>query len=139
MKGTVPFVRSDPRRALLLDLFRTAVAAVDGRRRVRAALAGSRDGAPVSAFAVGKAAGAMMLGAADALGARLMRGLVVAPDGAIPAELPGLAGMTCLEAGHPRPDARSLAAGRVPARVRGGDAAREPRSAARLRRRVRAA
>ena len=63
MKGTVPFVRSDPRRALLLDLFRTAVAAVDGRRRVRAALAGARDGAPVSAFAVGKAAAAMMLGA----------------------------------------------------------------------------
>ncbi len=111
MKGTVPFASADPRRALLLDLFRTAVAAVDGRRRVRAALAGSPDGAPVSAFAVGKAAASMMLGAADALGARLTRGLVVAPDGAIPAELPGLAGMSCLEAGHPRPDARSLAAG----------------------------
>ena len=111
MKGTIPFASADPRRALLLDLFRTAVAAVDGRRRVRAALAGSPDGAPVSAFAVGKAAASMMLGAADALGTRLTRGLVVAPDGAIPAELPGLAGMSCLEAGHPRPDARSLAAG----------------------------
>ncbi len=112
LKGCVPFYGADPRRALLLELFRTAVAAVDGRRRVRAALAGTRGDAPFSAFAVGKAAGAMMLGAADALGAGLVRGLVVAPDGAIPAELQGLAGMSCLEAGHPRPDARSLAAGR---------------------------
>lgn len=109
LKGCVPF--EDPRRALLLDLFRTAVAAVDGRRRVRAALAKSRDGAPVSAFAVGKAAASMMLGARDSLGTRLERGLVVAPDGAIPAELLRLEGMLCLEAGHPRPDARSLAAG----------------------------
>ena len=36
-------------------------------------------------------------------GSRLERGLVVAPDGAIPAELAGIAGMQCLEAGHPRP------------------------------------
>jgi hydroxypyruvate reductase len=102
---------SDPRRELLLDLFRAALGAVDGRRRVRAALAGSQDAEPVCAFAVGKAAPAMMLGAADALGTRLARGLVVAPDGAIPGELRGIAGVTCLEAGHPRPDARSLAAG----------------------------
>lgn len=116
MKGRVPFIpfaRPDPRRALLLDLFRTAVAAVDGRRRVRAALAGTKGGTPVSAFAVGKAAAAMMLGAADALGAQLVRGLVVAPDGAIPAALSGLAGVACLQAGHPRPDARSLAAGQA--------------------------
>ena len=92
-------------------MFRMAVAAVDGRRRVRAALAGSAEGAPVSAFAVGKAAASMMLGALDVLGARLARGLVVAQDGAIPAELYGVEGMRCLEAGHPRPDERSLAAG----------------------------
>lgn len=101
----------DPRRALLLDLFRIAVAAVDGRRRVRAALAGLKGGAPVTAFAVGKAAALMMLGARDALGTRLGRGLVVAPDGATPAELRRIEGIHCLEAGHPRPDARSLAAG----------------------------
>ena len=101
----------DPRRALLLDLFRIAVASVDGRRRVRAALAGSRDGGPVSAFAVGKAAASMMLGARDALGTRLERGLVVAPEDAVTAELRGQGGMRCLEGGHPRPDARSLAAG----------------------------
>jgi hydroxypyruvate reductase len=107
----VPFYGSDPRRALLLELFRLAVAAVEGRRRVRAALAGAKLAGPVSAFAVGKAAASMMLGARDALGSVLARGLVVVPEGAIPAELRDQAEMRCLEAGHPRPDARSLEAG----------------------------
>lgn len=101
----------DPRRALLLDLFRTALAAVDGRRRVRAALAGGGAGGPVRVVAVGKAAPAMMLGALDALGDRIACGLVVAPDGTIPGELGAHRVIECLEAGHPRPDARSLAAG----------------------------
>jgi hydroxypyruvate reductase len=107
----VPFYGSDPRRALLLDLFGKAVAAVDGRRRVRAALAGAHLPQPISAFAAGKAAASMMQGARDALGGSLARGLVVAPDGAIPATLRADAGLQCLESGHPRPDARSLAAG----------------------------
>jgi glycerate 2-kinase len=102
---------ADPRRALLLDLYRTGLAAVDGRRRTRAALAGRPPGGSVSAFAVGKAAASMALGAADALGPGLARGLVVAPDGSIPAQLQGRPGMRCLEAGHPRPDERSIAAG----------------------------
>lgn len=111
-KGDCPLLLlTDSRRSLLIDLFRAGLAAVDGRRRVRAALAGGQGTGPVSAFAVGKAAAAMMLGAADALGPRLERALVVAPDGAIPDELRAVAGVTCLEAGHPRPDARSLAAG----------------------------
>jgi len=102
---------ADPRRALLLDLFRTGLAAVDGRRRMRAALAGRGAAGTVSAFAAGKAAAAMMQGAIDALGPALSRGLVVAPDGAIPPELKGNTRVRCLEAGHPRPDERSLAAG----------------------------
>ena len=106
----VPF-DADPRRALLLDLFRAGLAAVDGRRRVRAALAGREGEGRVSAFAVGKAAASMMQGAADALGARLERGLVVAPDGDLPPSLADLPGMRVLQAGHPRPDERSLAAG----------------------------
>jgi glycerate 2-kinase len=101
----------DPRRELLLDMFRTGLAAVDGRRRVRAALAGRSRKGPVSAFAVGKAAASMMQGAVDALGDSLVRGLVVAPDGAIPPALSAQPGMQALEAGHPRPDRRSLAAG----------------------------
>jgi glycerate 2-kinase len=101
----------DPRRELLLDMFRTGLAAVDGRRRVRAALAGRSRKGPVSACAVGKAAASMMQGAVDALGDSLVRGLVVAPDGAIPPALSAQPGMQALEAGHPRPDRRSLAAG----------------------------
>ena len=80
---------------------------------MRAALATASAEGPVSAFAVGKAAAAMMQGAVDALGNQLVRGIVVAPDGAIPAELREHAGIECLEAGHPRPDDRSLAAGRA--------------------------
>jgi hydroxypyruvate reductase len=104
---------ADPRRSLLLDLFHAALAAVDGRRRMRAALAADQGPGAVTAFAVGKAAASMMLGAADALGPRLERGLVIAPDGAIPAELAAGPGMRCLAAGHPRPDERSLEAGRA--------------------------
>ncbi len=103
---------ADPRRELLLDLYRVALAAVDGRRRVRAALANFEIDGPVSALAIGKAAAAMMLGALDALGPRLGRGLVIAPDGDLPAELTGHPAMQCLTAGHPLPDERSLAAGR---------------------------
>ena len=108
---SVPFFAADPRRALLLELFGKAIAAVDGRRRVRAALTGARLPQPVSAFAAGKAAASMLLGARDALGSSLARGLVVAPDGAIPAELRADASLQHFESGHPRPDARSLAAG----------------------------
>jgi len=104
-------LESDPRRELLLELFRAALAAVDGRRRVRAALAGREGTGAVSAFAVGKAAASMMLGAADALGARLERGLAIVPDGDIPRVLETRAGVRVLQAGHPRPDERSIAAG----------------------------
>jgi len=102
---------ADPRRALLLDLFRTGLAAVDGRRRMRAAIARRPTGGPVCSFAAGKAAASMTLGVIDALGPALARGLVVAPEGSIPVELQGRPGLRCLEAGHPRPDERSLAAG----------------------------
>jgi glycerate 2-kinase len=105
--------QADPRRDLLLDLYRSALAAVDGRQRVRAALGAERGTDAVSALAVGKAAATMMLGALDALGARLHRGLVVVPAGCIPHELLGRAGIRCLESAHPMPDERSLTAGRA--------------------------
>ncbi len=103
----------DPRRAVLLQLFRAALAAVDGRRRVRAALAGLPVTAPVAAVAVGKAAASMMLGAIDALGPRLERGLVVAPDGVDTGALAMRPGLRCLAAGHPQPDERSIEAGQA--------------------------
>jgi hydroxypyruvate reductase len=103
----------DPRRALLVDLYRTGLAAVDGRRRMRAALAGRAPDGPLSVFAAGKAAASMALGVIDAVGPALARGLVVAPEDSIPAELQGRPGLRCLEGGHPRPDERSLAAGQA--------------------------
>lgn len=101
----------DPRRTLLLDLYRAALDAVDGRQRVRAALAADHDGRPVSVLAVGKAATAMMQGALEALGDRLARGLVVAPDDGSQCELLAYPHIACLTGGHPLPDARSLEAG----------------------------
>jgi hydroxypyruvate reductase len=102
---------ADARRQLLLDWLNAALAAVDGRRRMRAALANDAGRESVSLLAVGKAAPAMAQGAADALGTRLWRALIVAPDGAIPHALAKLPGFECHESGHPQPDERSLAAG----------------------------
>lgn len=99
-----------PRRSFLLALFEAALAAVNGRRRMREALAG---GSPddVWVLAVGKAAGAMTLGTLDALGPAVRRALVVSRAGHFDAGLRGRAGVRCMTAGHPLPDEGSLAAG----------------------------
>jgi hydroxypyruvate reductase len=102
---------SDQRRELLLHLYRAALSAVDGRRRVRAALAADQDERPVSILAVGKAAPAMTQGALDALGARVVRALVIAPDDGLADDLLALPHITCLAGDHPVPGERSLAAG----------------------------
>ncbi|MGB5132236.1 MAG: DUF4147 domain-containing protein, partial [Steroidobacteraceae bacterium] len=96
-----------------LQLYRGALSAVDGRRRVRAALASDLDDRPVSILAVGKAASAMAQGALDALGSRVQRGLVIAaPDGLDHAliELPQI---RCIAGDHPVPGENSLAAGKA--------------------------
>ena len=103
--------QEDPRRALLLDLYRIALSAVDGRRRMRAALAADEPAGPFSVLAIGKAAPAMVLGALDALGSRLVRGLVIAPEESFTEELLACPRIRCVAGGHPLPDARSLAAG----------------------------
>ncbi|WP_297527094.1 DUF4147 domain-containing protein [Thiohalobacter sp.] len=94
-------------RHRLLDLFQVGLAAVAGDRVTREALAGGR-ARPVHLLAVGKAAAAMAAGALQALEGRVERGLVVVPHG-YPAE--GLEALRVLTAGHPLPDADSLAAG----------------------------
>jgi hydroxypyruvate reductase len=95
----------DPRRNLL-HILESALAAVHGRVRVREHLEHERFDAPVCLIAVGKAACAMAQGAHDALGARIVTGLVVTKHGhAEPLPWP------VIEAGHPLPDAASLAAG----------------------------
>ncbi len=77
---------------------------------MRAVLAG-REGGPVHVLAVGKAASAMTLGAADALGPALARALVVSRSGHFDPELERHGAITCLAGGHPLPDMGSLAAG----------------------------
>jgi glycerate 2-kinase len=100
------------RRQLLLSVFQQALAAVNGRRCVRAALADvAAEELEWRVIAIGKAASAMTLGAFDALGARIARALVVTKVGHVDAELAALGNVRCLESAHPIPDARSLAAG----------------------------
>src|SRR2546430_14878161 len=53
----------------------------------------------------------MALGAHDALGSALERGLVITKDGHVQPELLALAGVEIHESAHPVPDERSLAAG----------------------------
>lgn len=108
--------RSDPRRRILLELFRAALASVDGRACVRDALASASAPqgaarAPVWVAAVGKAASAMVLGAHDALGASLERTLLITKDGHVDAQAYGVPNIEVLESAHPMPDERSLAAG----------------------------
>ena len=105
---------SDPRRSLLLDLYAAACTAVEGRRVVRAALgsqekrAASRDW---TLIAVGKAAGAMALGALDVLGPLVKRGLVISRPGHLDPDFKRWPSITCLAGDHPLPGAASLAAG----------------------------
>jgi glycerate 2-kinase len=105
----------DPRRLLLLELLKAGLAAVDGRRRTAQHLKSLiTDGAAAPRYhvaAVGKAAGAMALGAHDALGARILRTLIIAKEGHLEPAVNGLPDLECIESSHPLPDERSLAAG----------------------------
>jgi glycerate 2-kinase len=109
-----PALSSDPRRALLLDLYTAACNAVEGRRAVRAALAAPQrraGGRDWSLIAVGKAAGAMALGALDALGPLIKRGLVITRAGHVDPDLKRWSAIRCVIGDHPLPGPASLAAG----------------------------
>lgn len=97
-------------RRILLELFDTALRAVDGRACVERALRES-SAKPAAVFAIGKAASAMALGAHDALGKHIEEFFVVTKDGHVDSQLRRLPGVTILESAHPVPDERSLAAG----------------------------
>jgi hydroxypyruvate reductase len=98
-------------RRLLLELFDAALRAVDGRLAVERFLRESPVAGPVAIFAIGKAAGAMTLGAHAALSASVVETLVITKDGHGEPALEGRPATTVLETAHPVPDARSLAAG----------------------------
>jgi len=88
----------------------------NGRQCCRRFLSEYRPTGPVALVAIGKAAGSMAQGAADALAGQILRGLVITKPGGEP--LSGIAAdFPCLLAGHPVPDARSLQAGALPAEV----------------------
>lgn len=99
-------------RADLLEIYRHAVAAVNGRARVRAHLTGlGTGGGRVRLVAIGKAAGPMALGACDVLGAAVESALVVTKYGHAAPGFSAALPVEVIEAGHPLPDANSLRAG----------------------------
>lgn len=106
----MPHNRNEPRH-LLLDLFRQGLTAVDGRGVVRAWLKAYPPKPGYRLVALGKAAAAMAAGALDAAAPALGAGLVVTRHGFLDMPALGDRRVTAFEAGHPLPDARSLAAG----------------------------
>jgi hydroxypyruvate reductase len=97
-------------RALLRDLFRSAVAAASPEALMPESMPPPGDGRLV-VIAAGKAAAEMMR-VAQARSLSPLSGLVITRHGHLP---PGYApgpGVELVEAGHPTPDANSLAAGR---------------------------
>jgi hydroxypyruvate reductase len=98
-------------RADLRAIFASALRAVNGRQRTAAFLSAHPPTRPVFLVATGKAAASMASGAVDALGDRLRRALVVTKPGHSNTRLASDRRFTCLEAAHPVPDHRSLAAG----------------------------
>lgn len=95
----------DPRQALL-RICQSAIAAANGRQRVRTYLQKHPVAAPVYLISIGKAACAMAQGAHEILGSNIVDALVVTKQGHAEA-LP----WPVLEAGHPLPDEQSLVAG----------------------------
>ena len=84
---------------------------MDGRARMRAALAARTDLQGAWVLAAGKAACAMTLGVLDALGPRVEHALVITRQDCIDPELQEDPRATVIAGGHPLPDASSLAAG----------------------------
>jgi hydroxypyruvate reductase len=98
-------------RAALLEVYRQALAAVEGGRLVQEVLAAhplDPDG-EVRVAAVGKAAAAMARGAHAALGGRMSAALIITKYGYLDDALPPRT--TALESAHPLPDESSLRAG----------------------------
>ena len=91
--------------------YAAALKAVDGRQRVRLALEDRPLPGPAWLIAIGKAAGAMAMGAVDHLGSRCLGGLII--DKAPPADPRPFAalGIEWMTGGHPIPTGESLAAG----------------------------
>lgn len=101
----------DAHRRALLKIYRAALDAVDGRRRVREVLAERPRPAAVRLIAIGKAAEAMAQGAFDAWEEAIEAGLLITKHGHVDAKLYQERPLRVIESGHPVPDAASLEAG----------------------------
>lgn len=99
------------RRELLQRLYRAAIQAVNGRDAVRRYLEAHPPHGDVHILAVGKAASAMLQGAADALGERRGPGLLITKYGHVDEAVRSWSDLDIVEAAHPVPDAQSLEAG----------------------------
>ena len=97
----------------LLEIYRAALAAVEGRGAVRRHLEAHPPGGSLHLVAVGKAATSMTLGALDALGDQVSDGLVICKHGHGDPELERVGRLAYLESDHPVPGEQSLAAGRA--------------------------
>lgn len=96
-----------PLAATCAQVYLDALARTQAPRLVKEALSGApRE--PVRVLAIGKAAGPMLAAALEALGDRARDPLCVLPEGAA-----APAGVPTVHAGHPRPTAGSLEAGRA--------------------------
>ncbi len=100
----------DKRRALL-EAYAAGVRAVEGERVTADWLDRHPATGPVALIALGKAAGAMALGAQRVLGERLTRGLLVTKPGHADARQLDHVRIRVCEGAHPLPDQTSLAAG----------------------------
>ncbi len=98
-------------RRRMLEVFREALAAVNGRTRVKAYLEANPVAGSVYVVAIGKAAAAMAAGACDALGEGLAQALIITKTGHCLESRPSRCRLHCLESAHPVPDPSSLAAG----------------------------
>jgi glycerate 2-kinase len=101
----------DAHRRALLKIYRAALDAVDGRRRVREVLGERPRPAAVRLIAIGKAADAMAQGAFDAWEEAIEAGLLITKRGHVDAKLYQGRPLRVIESGHPVPDAASLEAG----------------------------
>ena len=101
-------------RNILLDCYRAALVAVDGRRAVQQELTRRPLYGPWHVVAVGKAAAAMAQGAVAALDSQVAGGVIVVPVEHVPAGFdPATHGLHVTYGSHPLPDEASLAAGQM--------------------------
>ncbi|ASJ75322.1 glycerate kinase type-2 family protein [Granulosicoccus antarcticus] len=97
---------------LLIDLFQAGVDAVGGRQATARSLQQFPLPDRIHLVALGKAADSMAAGALSVLGDKLVSGLLVTKHDHLSEEVRQDGRIECHEAGHPVPDAASLAGGR---------------------------